>query len=368
MSEPIRVLLMARSLDLGGSERQLAETALNLDRRRFEVHVGCFHPEGIRGKELRRAGVPILHLRVHSFGSPSALRAAWDLRTYIDRHDIHVVHTFDTPLNIFAALPAKLSHARVVLSSQRANRSLSGRYLRALRWTDRIVNGIVVNCEAMREHLTRDEHIPPARVHLCYNGIDPVAFSPAARPQRDEVIVGVVCALRPEKGLETLIDAFAVSARRRPCIRLLIVGSGPSEETLRSRVAALGIVSQARFEPATADVASALRNMDIFVLPSLSEALSNSLMEAQACGCATIASNVGGNPELVHPGETGLLFPPGDSAALAAHIERLVDDPRLRCAFSEAGSRRIRTEFTNEVAARRMADIYTAQLGSAAAR
>ena len=92
------VLLLARELDLGGSERQMTEIAKTLDRSRFSPHVGCFRPQGIRNAELAARGVPIVHFPVDSFASFGALSAAWKLRRYIRRHGIRLVHTFDYPL------------------------------------------------------------------------------------------------------------------------------------------------------------------------------------------------------------------------------------------------------------------------------
>src|SRR5581483_8386728 len=99
---PTRVLLLARELNLGGSERQMTEIARGLDRSRFEPHVGCFFPQGLRADELRRAGVPILHLPVHSLKSPSALGGARRLARYVRERGIDIIHAFDYPMNVFA--------------------------------------------------------------------------------------------------------------------------------------------------------------------------------------------------------------------------------------------------------------------------
>ena len=112
------------------------------------------------------------------------------------------------------------------------------------------------------------------------------------------------------------------------------------------------------FEPAVGNVAPWLRAMDIFVLPSLSEALSNSLMEAMGCGCCAVASDTGGNPELVQDGQTGLLFPVGDAEALAARLGRLLDEPEYRLRLGVQAERRMQQHFTREQAARAMGGIY----------
>ena len=174
--------------------------------------------------------------------------------------------------------------------------------------------------------------------------------------------VGVVCALRPEKDLGTLAEGFARAWRERPEMRLVVVGSGPEREPLERRLTELGVRGAAHLEPSTADVAPWLRGIDIFVLPSKSEALSNSLMEAMACGCVAVASAVGGNPELVREGETGLLFPAGDVEALAACLLRLARETEQRRRMAAQARRRMETEFTLGAAAKRMEEIYAAVL------
>jgi glycosyltransferase involved in cell wall biosynthesis len=146
--------------------------------------------------------------------------------------------------------------------------------------------------------------------------------------------------------------------------RLEIIGSGPSLPSLQKLAQKLSLASRCAFEPATKNVPAALERIDIFVLPSLSEALSNSLMEAMASGCCVVASKTGGNPELVTDQQNGLLFPPGDSAALAACLDLLLRNAALRARLAANGAERMRTEFTLERAARRMAEIYAEVLGS----
>ncbi len=356
--EPIPILLMARELGLGGSERQLTEIAKALDRGHFQPHVGCFYARGLRAVELRAAGVPIVEIPVRSFYAPASLLAARQMGRYIERHRIQLVHTFDVPLNLFGVPVARAFRAPLVLSSQRASRKLTpGLARHLLRLTDLIADAVVVNCEAMRRHLIEEEHVPPARIQLCYNGLDTREFQPIESRSRSPLTVGVVCALRPEKSLETLLEAFS-RVRSPGRARLVIVGDGPSLSFLESHARALQLGPDCRFEPATNQVADRLREIDIFVLPSKSEALSNSLMEAMACGCAAVASNVGGNPELVEDGRTGLLFESGSVEQLAAVLRLLVENEPLRLKLARAGSRFISKNFSLEAAARNMGRIY----------
>jgi glycosyltransferase involved in cell wall biosynthesis len=362
------VLLLVRLLGQGGSERQAAMTALALRRIGYDTHVGCVDPSGIRGDELRAAGIPVVCFPIRTLVAPATVREGLRLAGYIRRHRIELAHSFDVPMNIFGVPFARLARPRVLLSSQRAHRELTpGLYHKLLRLTDRLVDGIVVNCEAMRKHLIEDESVPAEHIRLCYNGIDTARFHPGKeRPPEfgdASLVIGVVCGLRKEKGLSTLVDAFARVPIDTPGLLLTIIGSGVYLEELQQQAAALGVAGKAVFLPETNEVPRLLRGIDIFVLPSLSEALSNSLMEAMASGCCPIASRVGGNPELITHGENGMLFEREDPAGLAAALAQVIEDASFRRRMAEKSVRRIAQEFSLEAAARRMAAIYEEFLG-----
>ena len=368
-SAPVPILLMAQRLSQGGSERQLTEIVQGLDRKLFNPHVAVLRPGGARLDELRAAGVPIVCVSLKSFISPSAFSAGWQLNRYMRRQRIKLAHSFDVPANIFMVPVARLAGVPVVLSSQRAFRSLTPNQYRPLvRFSDRLVDGIVVNCRAMEEHLITDENVPESMIRLCYNGINTDFFyrrqaDASGEPATTPLTVGIVCALRPEKDIPTLVKAFAIVRRAHPDIRLLIVGDGEMRDPLGRLSEELGQRDHTVFIPSTAEVPRWLSQMDIFVLPSASEALSNSLMEAMACGCAPIASNVGGNGELVEHGRRGLLFQAGDAEDLARQLSTLVIDEELRRRFAEASRRFICENFGLGASVRRMTEIYLEAIG-----
>ncbi len=367
---PWPVLLMARALEGGGSERQLREIAKALDRSRFQPHAGCLRPEGAGRRELEAAGVPVVHFPVDSFRSPEAVLGAFYLARYVRRHKIRLVHSFDYPSTVFAVPAGRFLTSAAIVSSQRSHRDLIPRgYRRLVRMTDHMVDAIVVNCDFVRRHLEQHERVPPGRIQLCYNGVDLEAFSRIDVPRPPDLahnsfVIGVVCALRPEKGLPTLLQAFARVRHLRAGMKLAIVGDGPMLESLRSESEALGIREDCVFALSTDQVTHWLRAIDLFVLPSVSEALSNALMEALACGCPVVASNVGGNPELVRSGETGLLFEPGDAPGLASALQTLIENESLRMRLADSGAGFIRERFSIRASAQRMGEIYEQLIGT----
>lgn len=346
----------------------MAKLARYLDPDRFEPHVGCFLPSGERRAELDAAHVPILHLPVRSLRNRTALDGARVLRSYLRRHNIQLLHAFDAPTSIYAVPLARLFRVPVVLSSHLYFRFLtSARDSLALRVVDHLAHRIVVNSQAVRNHLMEDFHIPAERLFVAYNGVETDAFFP--RPEapppflRDaSLVIGSLCVLREEKRLELLLEAFAKVRQREPRMRLLIVGDGYMREKWMALRDALGLAETCRFETSTSNVPFWMRCMDVFVLPSRSEGFPNSLLEAMACGCAAVASNVGGIPELVEDGRTGLLFRSGDSSDLARQLAVLIENPELRRQLGAAAAVRARECFSMETAARRMRKFYDSLL------
>jgi glycosyltransferase involved in cell wall biosynthesis len=354
---------MVRQLTEGGSERQLTELARSVDRMRFTPHVGCVDARGSRAADLREAGVPILELPIRSLASTQTLKMAARLRFYVGRHDIRLIHAFDPPMSFFAATVGRMSGAKVILTSQRCfEDTIFPSQRKQVRVAHRLSDGIVVNAEAVRQHLLTDYGLPAKKIRICHNGIDASRFAGLRRRcvpfTESELVIGTICVLRPEKAVNLLLEAFAGIASTFPATRLLIIGSGPELWHLENLRAELGLGDRVHFEPATTGVGAWMRAMDVFVLPSLSEALSNSIMEAMASRCAVIASNVGGNPELVEHGVTGLLFEPNNPEDLARQLSQLVDNPSLRAKLAEAGRARIAREFSLVESTRRMEAIY----------
>ena len=359
MAERRRVLLIVRSLESGGSERQLAEIAKALDRSRFDARVGCLRMEGPRLADLRAEEVPVVEFPLRGLFRASHLRAGRALGRYLKEQRIDIVHAFDVPGTLFAVTPARWYRAPLVLSSQRAFRELTPKFRPLLRLMDRMVDGIVVNSEGVGRDLVERDGVKAERIHLCRNGVDlNLFYPPEARREEEKLTIGVAAMLRPEKSLHTLIEAFARVKARGVAARLVIVGSGEMLGSLETLARMLGVTKDCHFEPASRTVADWLRRFDVFVLPSVSEAQSNALMEAMACRCCAVASRVGGNPELVKEGVTGLLFEAGSAENLASKLEILARNGELRGRMAEAGARKMREEYSLAASARRMGEIY----------
>ena len=364
---PAPVLYLIHSLGHGGSERQLASLARTLDRTKFTPHVASVIG-GFRADEMSRDGIPVWNVPLHSYFGVDVWQAVRQVCTYIRRHGIVLVHTFDYSLTPLGVVAGRLCPGVRVLSSQRCSMELlPPRYRYMALIAHAFADGIVVNCEELRRHLHEDYKFRASRIQVCWNGIDPCEFRRRPEKRLEEVrdaelVIGTVGVLRPEKNLAHLIEAFQRVRQGNARIKLLIIGSGPEEQSLRGLAARLGVTPQCVFLPSTADVTSALSSIDIFVHPSLSEGLPNAVMEAMACGCTVLATRVGGCPELIEDGVHGMLVRPGNLDSLVSALRAVVAAPELRCRLASAAAARIRERFSIEASARRMEGIYEWQM------
>ncbi len=361
-----RVLLVVRELGLGGIERDVAKLALGFDRDRYIPYVATYSPSGPRFDELSAAGIPIFPLQFPSLLSTAAIKAAWKFRSYIKKNKIRLVHAFD-PSSVFTVPLAKWIGVPVVISSQLGHRELYDPRTRSqLRYVDYQSDAIVVNCESLRRELTAEYGVSEERIELCYNGVQTRDFFPGNGVRPTEIaeaplVIGTISVLRPEKGLLLLQEAFAQVKHLLPGMKLLIVGSGPELGRLQENQLRLGLQQDCILKPAVSAVAPLMRGLDVFVSSSYSEAFSNAILEAMACGCCVVGSRVGGTPELIGNDQRGLLFESGNATDLASKLERLITDKQLRTSLALAASEHARTELSIEKNVARTMQIYDKQ-------
>jgi glycosyltransferase involved in cell wall biosynthesis len=365
---------MVRSLDHGGCERDAAKIAIGLDRTRFQPHVAVFHEGGFRTPEVMAAGVEIVHIPVTSFGNSSALRGARILGDYVRKHQIQLIHAFDVPTDLFGAPVARWYRVPRVITSQLSFRDMyPPRERAALRVTDWLSDAVVVNSQAVGKSLERESKLSPDKIYLSYNGVNTEHFypGPANRPEafRDaSVIVGSVCVMRSEKRMDWVLRSFADVFTEDPRARLLFVGSGPEVEPLTNLRDSLGLRDACMFFPGQADVADWMRTLDVYINSSSSESFPNGLLEAMACGCCPIGSNVGGIPELITHMQNGLIFDSNKPDELTAMMRKVVLDPGLRNRFREQAAATARERFSMELALARTESLYLKVLGRLAGK
>jgi glycosyltransferase involved in cell wall biosynthesis len=351
----------------GGTEHQFAELVSRLDQSKYNLEIACFSRTGEFLDRVTSAGLRVTEFsRGRWFGARTAsCTIRW--MQFVRRQRIDLLHTFDFHTTVFAALPAKFAGLkRLVTSRRNLGTTLKGprRWLlrRLFCWSD----CVVVNSEAARQDLLA-AGVPPRLIRVLLNGVDLQRFSRnghrfSARRhwgwKDEDLLIGMVANLRPEKGHETLFEAIPAVVRRFPQAHFLIVGPDPLNQGRYLQAMASDLGHHVSFLGDCSDIPELLAALDLFVLPSLTESMPNSVLEAMSAGRPVIASAVGGLKELVRHGETGLLIPPKDPGALASHIVHLLAEPELRERMGRAARMRAESEFDINRAAQGLEAIY----------
>ena len=375
----IHVLHVLTSLRLGGAERVVGDLVARTDRERFRHTVAYLHPPHDIAAELRAAGAEAVCLDAPA--RRGWIAAARRLRPLMRaaRPDLIQTASFD---GHFAARLAGLGSG-VPQLSWLVSMDYDPHSVRAAGWprrsnlarkwidvaTAKLAGARFVACSgAVARSALEQLHIPPERMDVVYNPVDPEtvrAGAGDAEALRDELglpadafIWFTVGRMDVPKDHDTLLRAFARLARDRPEAHLVILGNGALERVLPERARALGIAARVRFVPTAPRIASFLALADGFVFPSLLEGLPVSLLEAMLAGLPAVASDIAPHVELLRDGETALLFRRGSDEQLAAAMGRLHRDPALRARLGGAAQAEARRSFTTAVIVPQWEAIY----------
>jgi glycosyltransferase involved in cell wall biosynthesis len=329
-SGPFPIAFVMSSCHVGGTERQMIELLRRLNPSRWQVHVACLHASGEWLPRVAAAAASVKEFPFRGFRDPQVLAQTREFARWCRTHEIAVVHTVDLGANIFALPTAAAAGVAVRIANRREiipDRTRS--QIVAQRAAYQFAHKIVANCRAAADRL-RTERVPARRIATVPNGVDASLFA-ATRPRRPRRRVTVVANLHPQKGHDVLIDAAPEILRHFPDASFDIVGSGPERDHLQARAAAQGVAAAFTFAGHDDDVPQRLKDADLFVLPSHTEAFPNA-------GLPIIASGVGGLLELIDDGRTGLLVRPGDPRALAQSVCRVMADKPLADRLGKSAS------------------------------
>ena len=365
---PIRIAYVVPRLSVAGTERHILEVLAHLDRRAFSPMLCCLRAEGDYLLERVRAlGVPVVDAKLGpTLRGPELPRAVARLAGELRGWGASVVHGYLLHGNLLGTLAARVARAPVALASKR---SLDAYPMGLDRWncrvTNRLADCVTANAEAVRQHVHAEEGCPLDKIVVIPNGVDLGRFrngAMAAPVSLTELpagpILGSVGRLSPKKGQATLLEAAALVLRRRPDAAFVLAGDGPQRAELGAHAERLGLNGQLRFLGLLEDPVPLLARMSVFVLPSHMEGMSNALLEAMAAGRPVVATDVGGNREVVLDGVTGLLVPPRDSGRLAAALLALLEDPARAVRMGAAGRARVHAHFSAATMTRRLEDLY----------
>ena len=354
MSAPLRIAQYITPSGIGGAEIHVATLSGKLRERGHEVLVICPQGRPLLG-ELAARGLPVRAPRTH--GKVDPLMVAHLVR-WLREEGWQVLHTHLSTASLLGSLAARLAGVPAVATVHGLNTRT------CFNWASRLI--AVSN--AVKQHLVQ-QGLPVSRITVVHNGVDLRQLTRSyqgaelrrawAIPESCPLLV-TVGRLVPEKGHRDLLQALRLLAARPEWreLRLLMVGTGVLAEPLQAEAEQLGLQDRVIWAGFQRDVPQFVQAADVFVLPSIREGLSLSALEAMALAKPVVACRVGGTPEVVVDGETGLLVSPAAPEELAAALETLLRDPPRAAAMGAAGARRVQAEFDLDHMVSRIETIY----------
>ena len=354
-----RVLNVVPTLMCGGTENQFMTLGRLLDRTRFDLEFACLRRCGPFVDELVELRIPLTEYAVATFRSVTAVAQQARLARHITRRNIQIVHAYNFYGNVFAIPPARLVAPVVIASIRDCAPNLTAMQKRVQRYACHFADRILVNADAVKEWLVNDGY-DPSKIVVIHNGVDLTRFDARSEPGRlrrdlgladGTPLVAVVSRLTRLKGLEYFLEAAAMVSARIPAVRFLVVGeTSPTDRDylaeLQRCAERLGVADRVIFTGLRTDVPTLLASVNVSVMPSLNEALSNVLLESMAAGAPTVATRVGGTPEALVDGVTGLLVAPANAEAIATAIIRMLNDGTMAARLGHSARERIADMFS----------------------
>ena len=363
-----RVLHVAKVAGISGSENHLLLLLPALRERGYDVRFAMLHEDEPGAAEfasrLREGGIPVDELRFRAAAAPLA---AGRLARLMRRHAPEIAHTHLVHADFLGLPAARAARVPVLASTKHGFNAFRDR--RAFAAADRRVAGLadlhIAISAGLARYLAEREGLDEERFEIVHYGIVAGSEPP---PPPGAPRLAVVGRLVPIKGHATLLEALAAAQRRVPGLTLEVAGDGPLDAGLREAAARHGVADAVTFLGRVAPATPVLERAELVVVPSLGEGFGMVALEAMERGRAVVASAVGGLPEIVDDGRTGLLVPTGDAGALAAAIVELASDPARTAAMGAAGRERAVTAFTQARCTDRTDALYRAALAEAPAR
>lgn len=358
-------------LDFGGLENGIVNLVNRMPPERYRHAIVClagFNP--VFRQRIRRADVEVASVEKRPGKDLAAYRRMWRVLRRLRPQVVHTRNLGTVDMQWVAALAGVRHRVHGEHGWDAADpRGRDARGLRIRRACRPVIQRYVPMSQDIARWLERDVGVDSSRVRQLYSGVDTERFKPGppepahvgageSLSRTPTVTLGTVGRLDPVKDQSSLLRAFAALRPRHPQLRLAILGDGPRRPELEAEARALGIHEHTRFAGAGDDVPAFLRSLEVFVLPSINEGISNTILEAMATGLPVVAGRVGGNPELVTDGVTGRLYDPAEPVGLEEALESYLADPALRGAHGRAGRARVVQHFSLDAMVNRYLALY----------
>lgn len=383
-----RVLHLITSFEAGGTERQTVELLKRLDRDQYEVRLAAIRKEGPFYNEIAPLFAEVPEFRLTSFYNKNAVKQLARLRRLIVSERIDIIHGHGFYDSLFGAMAGRLVGTPVIVSQRHLK--LSDRRVHALgtRAMHRLAHRIVVNCEAIRRIIVESGSAAAEKIVVIRNGVrpisedtaaastglpahtdDPAAYGAIKRRMRDSLcrelgldpsvkLVGMVARLAAVKGHHFFLEAAARIAREDANIHFVLVGDGPMRGQIEDESSRCGIGHRVHILGDRPEARLLALAFDVAVLTSLSEGLSNSVMEAMSAGVPVVATAVGGTLELIVDNETGFLVPPADVESLTNRITFALRNEAVSSVVARRGREFMTSRFSMQQMVKSVEKLY----------
>lgn len=343
---------LIHQLGAGGAENGIINIVNHIDQSKIESAICAFVGQGTQEGRVRTPQTRLFDLNKkpgNDFGLPFRLRRL--LKSW--QPDVLHTHAWGTLCEGFLA--AKMAGVSSIVHGEHGTIQEKARNLPIQRYFWGLTDQLLSVSEAHKMRLSKTVGYPVDNIQVIQNGVDTAHFCYRKKNtalqemlglNKEHRIVGTVGRFMPVKNQDFLIKAFRGIVETDDYVSLLLVGDGPLKESLVSLASSLGVLDRVVFSGRRSDVSAVLNLMDVFVLPSLSEGMSNTILEAMSCALPVIATDVGGNPALVKHKKSGLLVPSDDIFTLASAIGNLLKHPELRSVYGQAGRALVESEYS----------------------
>lgn len=366
--DPVRILIATTDSTICGTERMVLSLLRHLPRRRYLPMLVALKGPGDLIHAANRLGVDAQLLRFEQ----NLLRGVSQWWKIIREFQPAVIHSFLFHTNLLARLTKIARRDLSVISGLRTVYTVQD-YGRSYGVLERLTHPLdtfyVANSQPGMQSVIHTMRLPERKIVVIPNGLEQFDYPIDRDSERnvirsefgftnDHGIVGIVAQLRPPKRHDLLIQSIAKLNQRFPSVRLLIIGQGDIEPSLRELSSQLGVAGKVVFAGYRSDARRILLALDVFALPSVVEGQPVSILEAMDASLPVVATRVGGIPDIVVEGETGFLVEPGNLESFTASLERLLSSPELRLKMGQSGKQRVQKYFSAEAMAEQFQRLY----------
>lgn len=350
----INVLHIVLGLQVGGLEKFVLDL-IDKYPPNIKPYIVCLEKKGELGRHFENLDIIELNK------SPSlSFKTVMQLVSMITKLDIDIIHTHNPGPHFYGAIAGFLARKPVIHTKHGRNYPADGKKVWLNKISSYFTDKVVAVSQNAADVCLEVENINSSKLEVILNGIDTNIFAPRKCEAEDNkpVQIGIVARLSAEKDHQTLLGACKLLSTQKADFHLDIIGDGPLRGVLESSVKSLEIDKYVSFCGTRHDVPELLRKLDIFVLSSISEGISLTLLEAMATRLPIVATNVGGNPEVVVDCETGYIVPPGNPEEMANKLLLLIKDENLRIQMGEKGRERVVMKFSIDETAQQYEKLY----------